>query len=240
MKNAESEKARSLIQEYEKMGGTFNNLPQMFYLLGEIYLQKGSPDTALTYYHQFVINQRERNLVKDSNYKIGLCHLLLDQPDSVNIYFDISRNISWAKNEADKNAKYMLDADEHVNKELTKLRYATDGGYYKNAIKIKDQIDTMKFDAHHKCEYSYRSARLFHKTEKIKHAIYFYEQTIERQGNNNWYFAPNSALQLGIIYSNEGNEERAEYYLSKVSDYSNYSYQRSIRQKAKTALKSLD
>jgi len=240
MKNAESEKALSVVREYDAKGSSFELLPQMYYVLGEIYLQKGLPDTALTYYHQFLITHREQNLVKDTNYKIGLCHLLTDREDSVKKYFDISRNISRAKNEADKNANYMLNLHFDINKELIKLRYATDGGYFDNALMIRNNIDTMKFNTHDQCEYAYRSARLFHKTGKIERAIYYYMQTIKRQEKNHWYFAPNSALQLGLLYDKKGNEEQAVYYLKQVNDYSSYNYENSIKQKAKTALKAMD
>jgi hypothetical protein len=48
-------------------------------------------------------------------------------------------------------------------------------------------------------EFYYRKARLSQKTGEISAAKLFYAQTIDMSGDNPWYFAPNSALNLGYI-----------------------------------------
>lgn len=240
MKNSQSEKALSIIDDAEYMYPQPFVLSQMYYLKGEGLLQKGLFDEAIGNYQKFLSKHNGKNLVKDTYYKIGICHLINDQPNRAEKYFDESIQKGWAKNEADKNAKSTLESGYISTKELYQLRYATDGGFYEKALKIHEHINILKLNDHDKCEFYYRSARLFHKTGKIENAISNYQKTIKFQKMKNWYFAPNSALQLGLIFLTENNDEAATKYLHLVNNYSGYPYQSSIRQKAKTAYKQLN
>ena len=206
---------------------------------GEILLQKGLLHEAIDNYQMFLEMHTGNNLVKDAYYKIGICHLIEGLPNMAEKNFEESRRRGWAKNEADKNAENALESNRFSANELYQLRYATDGGFYEKAIIIKEEIDTIKINDQDKCEYYYRSARLFHKKGDNEAAVEYYKKTIKFQKNENWYFAPNSALQLGLIFHQKNDKETAIRYLILVSDYSGYPYQYSIRQKAKTALKEI-
>lgn len=239
IKNAQSELALQIIDK------TFDHhhhlkIPQLYYAYGEILLQKGELDLAIKHYQEFLSLNKSKNLVKDANYKIGICFLLKGMPDSVEIYFNASINYEWAKNETDKNAQLALTSKIELNKNLLQLRYATDGGYYENAFKIHEQIDTTTLNVHDRCEFAYRSARLYDKTGGIEKAIRNYQKTLKIQESQNWYYAPNSALQLGLIFLQRGDKENSRIYLEMISKYNEYPYQNSIRQKAKSALKELD
>lgn len=240
MKNSQSEMAFSIINEAENLYEQPFLLPQLYYLQGEILLQKGLMDEAIKNYQLFLSKHSGQNLVKDTYFKIGICYLIMDQLEPAEKHFEESRQKGWAKNEADKNAENALETQYFSTKELYQLRYATDGGFYENALNIYGQIDTMNLDAHSRCELYYRSARLFHKTGKIKKAVSAYQKTITSQKNENWYFAPNSALQLGLIYISKKNNEAAIKYLHLVNDYQGYPYQYSIRQKTKNTLKKIN
>jgi tetratricopeptide (TPR) repeat protein len=240
IKNAQSELASKIIEHTFESHEEPLKIPQLYYAYGEIFLQKGELDLAIKYYQQFLSLNKSKNLVKDANYKVGVCFFLKDMPDSVNKYFDASKNYEWAKNETDKNAQLALNSKIKPNKNLLQLRYATDGGYYENAFKIHELIDTTTLNLHDKCEFAYRSARLYDKSGEIEKAIRNYQKTIIAQESQNWYYAPNSALQLGLIYYQRGDEENSRKYLEINSNYNGYPYQNSIRRKAKSALKELD
>lgn len=239
MKNSRSEIAYSIINEAESIYEQPFMIPQLYYLQGEILLQKGFIDKAIKKYQLFLSEHSGQNLVKDANFKIGICYRILDQAELAEKYFEESRQKGWAKNEADKNAENALKSSYFSTNELYQLRYATDGGFYENAMRIYELIDTTTLDRHSTCEYYYRSARLFHKTGNLIKALSAYQKTIRSQESENWYFAPNSALQLGLIYISKKDEEAALRYLHMVNDYQGYPYQYSIRQKTKTALNKL-
>ncbi len=240
MKNAQSEKALTIIEAAEGYYTQPFVLPQLYYLKGEILLQKNLLNEAIVNYNLFLSHQKGENLIKDAYYKIGICKLMQELSDEANKYFAVSKKNGWSKNEADKNAQKMLETSNFSTSELYQLRYAIDGGFYDRAKLIIDKIDTSKLNDHNKCEYYYRSARLHHKIHNMDIAINYYIKTIEMQKQNNWYFAPNSALQLGLIYISENKNELAKKYLKLSNEFSNYPYQNSIRQKVKVALKELD
>jgi tetratricopeptide (TPR) repeat protein len=119
------------------------------------------------------------------------------------------------------------------------LRFATDGGFYDEAKRIQSGIDVGQLTGQDLCEYYYRTGRLMQKIDDSLVAMVNYEKTIEIQGENDWYYAPNAALQLGYIHLQQNDPAKAKYYLELVFEYHNHPYEKSIRQKAKTALKSI-
>ncbi len=240
MKNAQSELAEEIISASEKKYPTPFILPHLYYLKAEIFLQKGKIDDAIDNYRLFIAHQKGLNLIKDAHYKIGICYLVKDQPELVEEYFNKAREKGWAKNEADKYAEYALKSESRSKKELYELRYATDGGYYEKALNIRESIEENVLNPHDLCEYLYRTARLYHKMNNESEALEYYRKTIEVQKNESWYFAPNSALQAGLIFKSRGDEKLAEMNLKLIGNYSGYPYQNSIKQKAKAAIKDLN
>nr|HPI81275.1 hypothetical protein [Cyclobacteriaceae bacterium] len=53
---------------------------------------------------------------------------------------------------------------------------------------------------------------------------------------NNWYFAPNAALQLGYIARADHNLAEARRYFELALDYRDHPYKNSIDSKARSAL----
>jgi hypothetical protein len=66
----------------------------------------------------------------------------------------------------------------------------------------------------------------------------YYRETIELSGQDNWYYAPNSWLQLGYIGVEEKDPEAATYF-SRALEYKKHEYKNSIDTKAKSALAQL-
>ena len=178
--------------------------------------------------------------MKDAYYKIGVSYFMENMFDSATSYFQASTIHGQVKNEADRHAAFAVESGFSPNKDLLKLRYAIDGGYYETATDICKGIDSALLNDHDKCEFWYRSARLHHKTGMMERAVQEYEQVIELQQEKSWYFAPNSCLQLGLIYRDKQKPEMAKKYLKLVNDYSGYPYQNSIRQKSRAALRQIN
>ena len=240
MKNAQSNIAINIIDDaYHYYQQPFN-IPQLYYVQAEILLQKGQCTDAIKFYEQFLSLNRGKNLIKDTYFKIGLCYLILNMEAKAQWYFRKSEENGWAKNEADKNAILVLESGNKPNADLLQLRFATDGGFYENALDIYRQIDTANLNNHDHCEYLYRSARLFHNTGHIQKASEYYQKTLDAQHVKTWYYAPNSALHLGLIFISKGEDEIAKKTLKLIDHYNGYPYQNSIRQKAKSALRQLN
>jgi tetratricopeptide (TPR) repeat protein len=134
----------------------------------------------------------------------------------------------------------MLADSSFPNPKILKLRFYTDGGYYKDARDVAKTILPSDLarpkDA---AEFLYRNGRLAHKTHDLPSARNFYQQTIEKTGDNPWYFAPNAALQLGYISQSQGDSETARKYYEKALSYKRYEYKNGIDSKARYALEQL-
>ena len=240
LKAAQSEAAAHVMYDVASNFTEPYKISQFYYLKGEIFLQKDIPDSAIYNYQKFLHIHVGKDLVKDANFKIGICYLLKNQADKANNYFYKAEVGGQSKNEADKYAAMVLDRKLKFDNALLRLRYASDGGYYEKALKIHDEIDTTMFKNHDLSEYFYRSARLFHKMNNLKNAEDYYLYTIDNQEEKDWYFAPNAALQLALIYKSQNRPDEAFKALNVIANYDGYPYQNSIRQKAKTLKKSLD
>lgn len=231
IKAAQSESAMPLLHSLTAL------TPLASYSLGEVLLQRGDYESAIGLYKQFIQSYKGENNLKDAWFKTGLCYMLLQKPDEADSAFALAKTTGKDIMEADKSAIRTLNSPALPNLSLTKVRYATDGGYYENARTTLDQIAqgdlATKKD---KVEYYYRRARLEHGTKHFEASKIFYQQVIDMAGTEPWYFAPNACLQMGYLLLEEKNEAAARAYFKKALSYKNHEYKNSIDSKAKTAL----
>jgi len=210
------------------------------YHIGEIYLQKGEYQNAIDSYQKFLREFTGLNLIKDTHYKIALAYWLLNEQSNALTYVELAKNRGITEAEADKHADRQLNYDQLPNQIILKIRLLTDGGYYYEAKDVISKTNQNNFkQLKDKVEFTYRIARLAHKTTELETAIKKYLETIDKAKNNQWYFAPNSCLQLGYIYLKLNNMEKAKFFFKKATVYKRHEYKNSIDNKAKIALKSL-
>jgi len=239
IKNSKSDEALSIINSTFS-NNTVYNIPFIHYHIGEIYLQKGEYQSAIKSYQEFLRKFTGFNLIKDTHYKIALAYWLLNEQANALTYADMARNRGIIEAEADKHASRQLNYDQLPNQIILKIRLLTDGGYYEEANDVISKSKQNKFNAlKDKVEFTYRIARLAHKTNDLETAITQYLETVEKATGNQWYFAPNSCLQLGYIYLKLNEKEKAKFFFKKTTEYKRHEYKNSIANKAKIALKSL-
>jgi len=239
IKNSQSEEALFLLNS---LSTKHSGLPIYYaeYLKGEIYLHKAEYLEAIASYRWFINHYKGQNYIKDANYKVGLCYYLNGSTNDALVIFKQARTLGKEAAEADKYAARSLADDELPQVQLTKARYATDGGYFDNARAILDAITpaqlTTKRD---QVELVYRKARLAHKTNHLAEAKTLYKQTIQENGNEPWYFAPNACLQMGYLAMAENDKVAAKDYFNLALSYEKHEYKNSIDSKAKSALAQL-
>jgi len=234
IKNSNSEKAIELLQQ--------KSMPVITsYHLGEALLHKGLYADALQSYQHYINNSKSVQLIKDAYFKSGLCMLFLQKESQAEFYFTQSKTKGNTTVEADKYAASVLSNGEPINIALQKLRFFTDGGYFAKAEEHLKRITPQDlFSEKDQVELHYRKARLKHKSGNISLAILEYKEVIEKSGTNSWYFAPNSALQLGYIHEEKGDAEKAAYYYNLALTYKKHEYKNSIDGKARSALSQLN
>lgn len=236
IKNSESEKALGYFKTLQQNS---SGLPIAYadYQTGEVYLHKGEYESSIESYQKFLSAYSGMNYVKDANYKIGICFWLQGKKKDAETYFEKAEEEGNESTEADRHASRSLNEGSFPNIKLSKIRYATDGGYYEKAEAIVTTVTEKDLiSKEEKVEFVYRQARLFHKQNEIVKAKNFYLSTIEKAGTENWYFAPNACLQLGYIFLEEDNANDAKRYFEKALTYKKHEYKNSIDSKAKSAL----
>jgi tetratricopeptide (TPR) repeat protein len=239
IKNSDSEKAIAMLSMCEKVDPRAH-LSYAYYLRGEAYLHKADYPASISAYHKFLQLYKGQNYIKDAHYKIGMCHWLSGNPVLARKAFNEARSAGTEASEADRYAARSLAETDTPNISLTKARYYTDGGYYKEADLLLQAIDPEDMPVtRDQIEYHYRQARLAHKTGKFSDAKLSYQKVIETSLEDALYFAPSACLQLGYIFMNEGNKSMAGNYFKMALSYRQHPYKNSIDSKAKSALAQL-
>lgn len=239
MKNSQSEEALKLIHTLDANPG---GLPMFYieYLRGEILLQKGDYQNSILSYQKFMNNYKSQNFRKDAYYKISLAYFLQGKTDLATANFEKAKVTGKNVVEPDHHADAQLKDGSFPNAKILRVRLYTDGGYYKEAKELFSTITPADLKTKkEQVEYYYRRARLAHKTSDLSAAKIFYQQTIDMSGESQWYFAPNSALQLGYIAQASHDYPAAKKYFEMALAYKKHEYKNSIDGKAKSALEQL-
>lgn len=218
-----------------------HQIPYAWYVRGEALLSAGRYEEAVTAYQQFIQSYPGENFVKDAWYKTGICYALLNDNLQAETCFSRARSAGDKRTEADRYADSQLSESPWPHPVISKLRFATDGGYYAEALSIVRQHAADSFPSRKdSVEFIYRTARLFHQLNQPDTCLYLYQKTIERAGYEPWYFAPNACLQAGYILQQRGQLREAEMYFRKALSYPRHPYKNSIDSKAKSALTRLN
>lgn len=240
IKDARSEEALQMIHRIDQQT---QGLPMHYinYLRGEVLLQKGEYAQSIQAFKKFIEDYPSISFKKDSHFKIALNYWLLNDTQKAKLYFDKAKTTGSAKAEPDKYAHAQLETGSLPNKKLSKVRFSTDGGYYKEAAAVLQTISPADLPtAKEQTEYYYRKARLAHGTGELSAAKLFYQQSIDMTKNNPWYFGANSALQLGYIAKAQKDFPNARKYFELALSYQRHEYKNSIDSKARTELELLN
>ncbi len=240
VKNAQSEEALKLFQTLDQHPEGLQ-MDYLEYLRAEALTNKGEYAAAIQSYQKFITHFRSQSFKKDATYKISLCYWLLNKPDLARQNFEKAKKTGRDIAEPDKHASRQLEENTFPNPKILRVRFFTDGGYYTEARDVLQTIlpsdlTTLKDQT----EYYYRKARLAHKTGELFVAKVFYEQSIDMTGENPWYFAANSALQLGYIAEAQKDKVMAKKYFEQALNFKRHEYKNSIDSKARSALEQLN
>jgi tetratricopeptide (TPR) repeat protein len=227
------------------VGGGHIPFPFLDYLKGELALQQSNYEEAFTHYTHFQQRYRGFNFIKDSNFKLFMCRWLANDDEHARIYIDRVKKTGSTIVEGDKFAQRM--ADDYFaqrllpeQKILFKARYAYDGGYLTDALALLETTSEHKFTTtDNKTEFNYRMARILQKSKNSDSAIPFYNRAIASATNTSAGFAASSNLQLGYIFKEKNQLQKATDHFKKALSYKKYDYKNSIDNKARAALTEL-
>jgi hypothetical protein len=208
------------------------------YLTGLAKLHRLDPD-ADKYFFKFVINFKGINYIKDSYQKLAWYYLVNDNAAKYKEY--MAKVLQYGNSVIDADIQAKREAERGVvpNIYLLRARLLCDGGYYDKAlIAITGSKSTTGFliNSRDSLEFSYRIGRIYHEWGKTDNCIEFYNRTIENGSESPYYFAANSALQLGLIYEKKNDFTKAVHYYELAQSMENEEYRNSINQKAKAGI----
>jgi tetratricopeptide (TPR) repeat protein len=128
-----------------------------------------------------------------------------------------------------------------LNLNLLRSRVLYDGGYYREALDFLQSADSLTLlNQRDSLEYHYRMARLYDRLGNQESAISNYEVVLGSGSGEPLYFAPNSALSLGIIHENAGNYNKALESYRQCIKINKSAYKKSIDHKARLGIRRVE
>lgn len=189
------------------------------------------------YLEKFIAQFKGKFYVKDALQKISWHYYLSgEQEKAEKARRDISLKGS-GDTEADKQALKEAQSGVWPNPLLLQSRLLSDGGYYKEALRLLHGKTYLSFQlAQDQVEFCYRAGRIYDDLGHKEDAIQFYQQTIRLGEKRKEYYAARSALHIGNIMEAKGDKTSAVNWYQRVLDMKDHDYKNSLDQKAKAGI----
>src|SRR3954471_21883350 len=171
------------------------------------------PQEAIQYFQSFVNKFKGKYYLKDAYEKLSWCYYLQGNMKAAENARQQVLIKGSETTDADKQAAKDAQSGVWPNPLLLKARLLNDGGYNNEAINIltgKSATDFTKPED--KLEFAYRVARIYDDMERDSEAIRMYLLAIKLGENRTEYYAARAALQIGLIYEQQGKKDIAIKY----------------------------
>lgn len=240
LKSGKSEIALDVLQHTPRGTDGYYPFYYLDYLEGKCRLYQLQPE-ANEYIISYIENFSGRHFIKDAYQKLAWYELCIN--NDLPAY-------KYAMSQCQKKGEDYLEDDQQAlreakqkkipNTELLQARLLYDGGYYQKA---KDNLIQKAYlfpeGSIYIEEYNYRMGRISQASKNYYDAIDYYTSTLKTGQNSNSFFACNAALQLGLIYEEQGFIKDAIYYFKECKNIDPDVYQGQLHKKADTGLERL-
>lgn len=234
-RNAHTDEAIAILAS-RPSGDAYAAFPYLELLLGTAKLNKLDYSASASF-KKFLALNKGVNYIKDANLHLSWVALLNGDTGTYNAYIAKVKGMGYTYGEKDKQAMNEAAAPA-PNAALLKARLLFDGGYYSKALESLSGKDAGDFrTAKDKAEFSYRAARIYDAMDKDDLALLSYQNAINYGKGLKYYYAANSALNMGKIYIRKNNPARAKACLNQAIGMKDHEYENSIETQAKEALK---
>jgi len=236
MKNGMNEKALEILSQRLRDPSCF---PFYFLDFMEGNARLNNLDTAaLTNYRYFLRHFRGDHYVKSAWQKVGWLNFI--RGDTNGYYQAMAKMISIgaANGDEDRQALREAESKQVPNLYLLRARLLFDGGYYEKVLNelLNRPTKSFLFTKKDLVEYSYRLGRTYQESGNLEKAFSYYRLTIQRGKTEPWYYAASAALQMGLIFENKGEMQRADSAYHVCLDCKPAEYKNSLSQKAKAGI----
>jgi hypothetical protein len=211
------------------------------YVLGTARLNKLDKNANLDFL-RFTSGFKGKNLIKSAYQRLAWYYLL--QGEKINYSFYMKRVISHGalNTESDKKAMQDAESGQQPATTLLRARLLFDGGYYSQALDQLSEFQPLSADIlpEHRLEFYYRKARILHQMDKLDEALQYYYIVLKQGATSPYYFAANSALNMGNIWASRGITEKARAYYKQCLSLEYTEYRDGISQEARARLNRLN
>lgn len=217
-----------------------NAFPYLQFLLGDMKLARLDSD-ANRPFQTYIKIFKGKSYVKAAQQKLGWHALLVkNDKEAYTQYMVAVKTVGSTTVDEDKAAQKEAEGGIVPNRTLLSARLMFDGGYHARALKeLEGAPDNLFATVEEKLERQYRLGRIHHEMGNHQKAVDAYRATMRDGAASARYFAANAALQLGLLYEQLGESEKAREAFSSCSTFKNTEYRDSINQKAKAGLNRL-
>lgn len=209
------------------------------FLRGLALLHKLKPE-ATTYLQRFLNQFEGRHYRKEACQKMAWAALIQGSEAGYKRWMEAVREEPFAVIDPDKAAEAEAQQEELPNPLLLKARLMYDGGYYQHGIELLRGKKVEDFDGDRdRLEFTYRAGRLCQALDQMDRAKGYYYATLQNESEEDYYYPASAALELGIIFEEEGDLERANYYFRRCLSTKDHVYESSLDAQAKAGLERL-
>lgn len=211
--------------------------PYLQFLLGDMKLSRLDADANVPL-ERFLRIFKGKSYVKAAHHKLAWHALLVKGNEKAyHQHMETVKGAGGSMGDEDKAAQQEADAGIVPNTYLLKARLLFDGGYLDQALEVLSKSPANAFPTEdEQLERSYRMGRIYHRSGQMNKAIANYQNTVTKGSASKRYYAANASLQLGLIYEQLGDKDKARKHFQACSTFKNTEYRDSINQKAKAAL----
>lgn len=221
-------------------GGAYHPFYILDYLLGLAKLRRLDRD-ADRHLLQFTRVFKGENGIKEAYQRLAWHCLIHKDRVGYDRNMALVRSLGNSQSDADKVALQEAKSGEVPEEYLLRGRLLFDGGYYQRAFDIlKPRFDRYKNNLKQELEYCYRMGRVTQKLDRTAEAVAYFERTISLGSQKSWYFACNSALQLGLIYEQEQYFGQSRAAFKRCLSLQPDSYGSGLHAQAKAGLARID
>jgi len=216
-------------------------LPYLYYIIGVVNSINNTKKASLNL-KTFLKKNKSKHFVKATNWQLARLAVLNNDTIRFKKYQKLTIEDGTSFTEADKQADAESQLKTMPNRIFLKARLLFDAGKYKQAkvVLLDKENKTLLKTNDEYAEFFYRLARIYSMLNDNEKAKKYFKLVIDKQKLSERYFAPYSALQLGIIYENENNRVEAKKFYNIAIEINNGEYKNSIKHKAKSRLKKLN
>lgn len=239
MRTGRNDKAIEIL-ENRPQGNQYAKFHFLDYMLGLSKLYRLDRDADF-FLKKYLDNFHGQNYIKEAYQKLAW-HALVHGNE-----IEYVRHIKFCKTKGakiiggDKSAEKEAKSNVIPNMTLLKARLLFDGGYYNRAFELLNSKTVTDFNKQKdRLEFTYRLGRVAHNTGEHDNAIIYYQTTIDTGKNASYYFACNSALQIGRIYEYRKDIPNAKKFFNLCLSINPSEYKNSLHQKAKAGLNRLN